>query len=176
MQPSPSGQRVFVIRKHDPRKKGKADETPTYSVEVVSAQGQLISSASSLGVHGKALAGGSFGGVSWSAHEDYVMFVAEPVADKSDAKNGSGGGEAKEKEGKPAKEKKQEWEHEADWGEQFVGIKSPRAFVFNIKVRFCPFIARSLLKRCGVCMLVGAVHRHAEGRARGLVARSGNAR
>jgi hypothetical protein len=128
---------VFAIRKHDPRKKGKGDETPTYSVEVLSAPGQLLASASSMGVHGKVLPGGSFGGVSWSANEEFVCYVAEPVADKDkdkdkgDAKNGGG----KEGGAGASKEKKLEWEHEQDWGEQFVGIKSPRAFVFNVKER-----------------------------------------
>jgi len=155
--PSPSGQRVFVLRKVDGKKgvaKGKAsDDQPVFNAEIFSHDGHLLASSCSAGIHGKVLLSSLFGGVSWRSDERAVAYVAEPIMDKKkDDKNDNGSGARSVDDliategvnintnnntsntapSSHASPTSVQFEWEADWGEILVGVKMPRVFVLRV--------------------------------------------
>ena len=123
---SPSGKRTFVGTAA-----GDDGDTPILMVNGGATGNDLLLKVDASTVHGKVMADMHFGGVSWSADERYVAYVAKPKEaklgtpfDAGDAIDKDKAKDKKPDEGQARGEDRYKFDYVEDWGEKNVGLSS----------------------------------------------------
>ena len=142
---SPSGEKRLVVR--DAKSAG-GDRGAGIVFEIWEGGMMVSETLVPPSTHGNLCTDGTFGGVSWSALEQRIAYVAEAPEDEnrtpewgmgvtSNASKASDK-EKKDDDAKPKDSKKSGWrgrgEWREDWGEQLVGKIEPAVFIFETEL------------------------------------------
>ena len=140
---SPSGTKRLVVRGGKDLTNGGSDRDGCVALELWSHGALTRETLVPAKTHGAVCADGTFGGVSWSAREGRIAYVAEaPVGEDGPTPEWGMGvtttttaAKKKESEDAAAASNKKGWrgrgEWREEWGEQLVGKTSPACFVLE---------------------------------------------